>query len=96
MGPVPDNDFYNDPAEDLAQYPHSQDGETLLSNNLPQSFSSRPSDISHIRQALADLDSQAGAMIAGIRYLPTGKTYSSARGTSARIDREHLSADRTS
>ena len=63
MRPVPDNDFDNDPAEDLAQNPQSQDGETLLSNSLLKSFSCRPSDISHIRQELADLHSRAGAMI---------------------------------
>ena len=61
--PVPDNDLDTDPAEDLAQNPQSQDGETLLSNSLLKSFSCRHSDISHIRQVLADLDSQAGAMI---------------------------------
>ena len=47
MRPVPDNDFDTDPAEDLAQNPQSQDGETLLSNSLLKSFSCRPSDISH-------------------------------------------------
>ena len=44
MRPVPDNDFDNDPAEDLAQNPQSQDGETLLSNSLLKSFSCRPSE----------------------------------------------------
>ncbi len=63
MRPVPDNDFDTDPAEDLAQNPQSQDGETLLLNSLLKSFSCRPSDISHIRQVLANLDSQAEAMI---------------------------------
>ena len=47
----------------LQRNTQSQDGETLLSNSLLKSFSCRPSDISHIRQDLADLDSQAGAMI---------------------------------
>ncbi len=63
MRPVSDNDFDTDPAEDLAQNPQSQNGETLLSNSLLKSFSCRPCYISHIRQVLADLDSQAGAMI---------------------------------
>ena len=63
MRTVPDNDLDTDPAEDVAQNPQSQDGETLLSNSLLKSFSCRPSDISHIIQELADLDSQAGAMI---------------------------------
>ena len=62
MGPVPDNESYFDPgpAEDTAQYPQSQDGETLLSNSWLKSFSCRPSAISHIRQALADPNSGIG------------------------------------
>jgi hypothetical protein len=63
MRPVPDKDFDTDPAEDLAQNPETQDGETLLSKSFLKSFSCRPSDIRHIRQVLAYLDSQAGAMI---------------------------------